>query len=81
MEMTQARNVVAHLKGLCIPVLDLLNGRHTAHVVGELIKFLGSMGQSDREFFYSCQGNMMEVDVRIKVPRAWKRSTYRARTD
>jgi len=49
--MTQARNVIAHLEGLCIPVLDLLNRRHATHVVRELIKFLGSMGQSDREFF------------------------------
>ena len=48
--------MIAHLKGLCIPVLDLLDRRHVTHVVWELIKFLGSMRQSDGQFFYSSGG-------------------------
>lgn len=56
--MTQEWSVIAHLKGLPIPVLDLLNRRHATHVVREFIKFLGSMRQSDGEFFYFRQGTI-----------------------
>ena len=64
--MRQERNVIAHLKGLRIPVLDLLDRWHATHVVRELIKFLGSMRQSDGEFFYFRQGTIMNED-RIDV--------------
>jgi hypothetical protein len=65
--MTQEWSVIAHLKGLPIPVLDLLNRRHATHVVREFIKFLGSMRQSDGEFFYFCQGTIKNIDVSIDV--------------
>lgn len=65
--MTQEWSVIAHLKGLRIPVLDLLNRRHATHIVREFIKFLGSMRQSDGEFFYFRQGTIKNIDVSIDV--------------
>ena len=33
----------AHLEGLGVPVLDLVDGRHVAEVVGELVELLDSV--------------------------------------
>ena len=41
----------AHLEGLGVPVLDLVDGRHVAEVVGELVEFPYPVGKTNREFF------------------------------
>jgi hypothetical protein len=38
-----------HLEGLGIPVLDLLDGRHVAEVMWQLIEFFHSMSQAYRQ--------------------------------
>ena len=51
--MTEERNVIAHLEGLHIPVLDLLYRRHATQIVREFIKFFGSVRQSNGELLFS----------------------------
>ena len=40
----------AHLEGLSVPVLDLVDGGHVAEVVRELVELLYPVGETDREF-------------------------------
>jgi hypothetical protein len=51
--MTEEMNVIAHLEGLRIPVLDLLNRLHVTQIVWKFVKFLGSVCQSNGKFLFS----------------------------
>lgn len=52
MEMTEEMKVIAHLEGLRIPVLDLLDRLHVTEIVRKFVKFFGSMGQSNGKFLF-----------------------------
>jgi hypothetical protein len=50
---TQEQVVLTYLERLCVPVLDLLNGRHATQAMRKFIQFFGSMRQSHGKFLCS----------------------------
>lgn len=48
------QEIVTHLEGLGIPVLDPLDGGHVTYIMGKVIEFSGAVGESDWELLFPC---------------------------